>query len=207
MESKRVILILIMLLLIVTLFFLLITPLELSSKECIDDSDCVVFGETGDCNCGCYNKDHLPSGTGGKCFCLAPTSCKCVNGKCEGVFEENCAKEGEQFSLVYEEYPDHCCEGLTEWHSGMDTRISIADECYETGLVAGSPVGTCINCTNGICEDIENPCNCPEDCKGKNKSDFLSIEEFCQSEDWNQTLSKACQEEIYVLDLPICELC
>ena len=50
---------------------------------------------------------------------------------------ETCAKEGEQFSSVYEyEYPEHCCEGLTEWHSGFDTSISIADECYETGLPA-----------------------------------------------------------------------
>ena len=58
------------------------------TKDCINDDDCVVFGKTGDCNCGCYNKDNLPSGSGGECFCLAPTSCKCVNGKCEGVFEE-----------------------------------------------------------------------------------------------------------------------
>lgn len=69
--------------------------------------------------------------------------------------EENCAKEGERFSSVYkDEYPKYCCEGLTEWHSGMDTRFSIADECYETGLPAGSPIGTYINCGNGICEDI-----------------------------------------------------
>ncbi|GAF87117.1 unnamed protein product, partial [marine sediment metagenome] len=37
--------------------------------DCLIDSDCVVFGETGDCNCGCYNKDNLPSSTGGECFC------------------------------------------------------------------------------------------------------------------------------------------
>jgi len=50
---------------------------------------------------------------------------------------ETCAKEGEQFSSVYkDEYPEHCCQGLTEWHSGFDTSISIADECYETGLPA-----------------------------------------------------------------------
>jgi len=127
-----------------------------------------------------------------------------INWRCMGLL--SCAKEGEQFSSVYkDEYPEHCCEGLTEWHSGFDTRISIADECYQTGLLAGSPIGTCINCGNGICEDIENPCNCPEDCKGKNKSDFLGIGEFCQSEDWSQTFSKACEETIR--DFPICELC
>jgi len=123
-----------------------------------------------------------------------------------GSTEESCAKEGEQFLSVHkDEYPERCCKGLTEWNSGFDTSISIADECYETGLPAGFPIGTCINCGNGVCEDIENPCNCPEDCKGKNKSDFLSIEEFCQSEAWSQTLSGACQEGI--IDLPICRLC
>lgn len=122
-----------------------------------------------------------------------------------GCVEEECAEEGEQFSEVYEQYSEHCCEGLTEWNSGFDTRISIADECYETGLLAGSPIGTCINCGNGICEDIENPCNCLEDCIGKDKSDFLATEDFCQSEDWNQTFSEACEETI--AGFPLCELC
>jgi len=117
-----------------------------------------------------------------------------------------CAKEGESFSQVYEDYPEHCCEGLTEWHSGFDTRISIADECYDTGLAAGYPVGTCINCGNDICEDIETLCNCPEDCAGKNKSDYLTVGEFCQSTFWNQTISGACEEDI-IKDSPICELC
>jgi len=60
---------------------------EIGSKACVVDDDCVVFGETGDCNCGCYNRNSLPSGPGGECFCVAPTSCECVNGECEGVFE------------------------------------------------------------------------------------------------------------------------
>jgi len=59
------------------------------SRICISAEDCVVFGETGDCNCGCYNKDNLPSSTGGECFCQAPNSCKCTAGMCEGVFKEN----------------------------------------------------------------------------------------------------------------------
>ena len=56
------------------------------SKNCIRTEDCVVFGESGDCNCGCYHYDALPQTTGGNCFCAAPVSCECVNGICEGVF-------------------------------------------------------------------------------------------------------------------------
>lgn len=66
------------------------------SKNCVNDDDCIVFGKTGDCNCGCYNKNNLPSGTGGECFCLAPDSCKCVEGLCEGVFEEEPSVSKEQ---------------------------------------------------------------------------------------------------------------
>lgn len=57
------------------------------SEVCEIDSDCIVFGEDGDCNCGCYNKEALPTSTGGECFCAAPISCKCINNTCEGIFE------------------------------------------------------------------------------------------------------------------------
>jgi hypothetical protein len=77
-----------------------------------------------------------------------------------------CAKEGENFSKIFiNEYPTDCCEGLTEWDSGMDTRIVENGICVESGLVSGNPVGTCINCGNGVCESIENVCNCPQDCE------------------------------------------
>ena len=58
------------------------------SKDCVVDSDCVVFGEDGECNCGCYNKEILPSRSGGACFCAAPESCDCVDGTCEVVYSE-----------------------------------------------------------------------------------------------------------------------
>lgn len=57
------------------------------SKVCETNEDCVVFGQDGDCNCGCFNKDALPQDSGGACFCAAPTSCECVDGTCEGIFE------------------------------------------------------------------------------------------------------------------------
>ncbi len=180
------------------------------SKDCVDDDDCVVFGETGECNCGCYNKDNLPSGSGGKCFCSAPIDCKCVNNKCEGIFEEinsfeECAKNGE----LLREPDEYCCEGLKEWPI-PDTRFSIADICYEVGQPSKVQMGMCIKCGDGVCGKHsmydENPCNCPEDCKGKNKSMFQSIEEFCQSNDWKISISRACEEEA-IKDSLICKLC
>src|SRR3989344_7546254 len=82
----------------------------------------------------------------------------------------------------------------------MDTSISIADKCYETGLVAGSPVGTCINCGNGVCEDIENPCNCYKDCVGKGKSNYLTVEEF------NRYGYPIYCDETRATDLALCQL-
>ena len=87
-----------------------------------------------------------------------------VSGE-SGNSEADCAKEGETYSKVFtDKYPENCCAGLTEWNSGMDTRKVENGECIETGMAAGSPIGTCLNCGNGICEEIENICNCPKDC-------------------------------------------
>jgi len=250
----------------------------MQNNDCVYDSDCAVFGETGDCNCGCFNRNHIWE-SGGECFRSAPVDCKCVDGICEGIFEGDmshsearqiaeqsecveegnltehvrfsgtnnweidlepfiekegcnpvcvvspiertaeinwrctgvlsCADNGEVFSVVDEKYPDSCCEGLKEWLPIPDTRFSIADACYEVGSPSESNMGLCIKCGDGVCENHltynENPCNCPEDCAGKGKSMFSSIEDFCQSNDWNLSLSKACEETIK--DSPICELC
>jgi len=75
--------------------------IETEAENCENDSDCVVFGEDGDCNCGCFNKNHQWEKEG-DCFCAAPKLCKCVEGKCEGVFEEN--KETAIKNLFAEKY-------------------------------------------------------------------------------------------------------
>jgi len=118
----------------------------------------------------------------------------------------DCANAGEQFSLVYkDEYPEYCCENLKEWSSGMDTRISIGDECYDTMMESGSPIGTCINCGNGVCEDIENICNCPDDCSAEN-SEYVTVEDFCDALVGVKTgLTSMCKEDFF--DLPLCKLC
>jgi len=104
----------------------------------------------------------------------------------------NCAKETERFSKVYtEDYPSECCEGLTEWDSGFDTRISIAGNCYETGLESGNPVGTCINCGNGTCDEREDSCNCPADCSEAEYSDYPTLDDFCSSQ-FSATIISHC---------------
>jgi hypothetical protein len=116
--------------------------------------------------------------------------------------ETICAKEGEQFSVVYkEQYPEKCCAELTEWNSGMDTRISIGSKCYETGALAGSPVGTCINCGDGICGNKENVCNCPQDCTNSSHSLYKSAQDFCAV-----AYNTFCAEEANH-DSALCKLC
>ncbi len=80
---------------------------------------------------------------------------------------KECAEVGEKYSKVYNEYPDSCCEGLTEWEQGMDTRRIEDNVCIVTNLLSGNPVGMCLNCGDGTCEGVENVCNCPSDCPPK----------------------------------------
>lgn len=66
----------------------LVPEVSEGDKECVTDEDCVVFGKTGDCNCGCYNKNYDWKLSHTECARIAPISCKCINNKCGGVFEE-----------------------------------------------------------------------------------------------------------------------
>jgi len=85
---------------------------EAQPEMCVLDEDCILFGETGDCNCGCYLQSEVPTEAGGECFCQAPTSCECIDGKCEGIFLsissfEECSKH----YPVMESYPEQCSTG------------------------------------------------------------------------------------------------
>jgi len=112
-------------------------PISEGSKACAIDDNCVVFGETGDCNCGCYNKDDLPSGTGGECFCAAPTSCECVNAKCEGIFEgitkkQACIDSGGTVSTSLcctntDDFPNLCLVGPCGCAPDYSHEIQICD--------------------------------------------------------------------------------
>lgn len=115
-----------------------------------------------------------------------------------------CAIAGQEFSKVFtDEYPGLCCKGFTEWDSGFDTRISVAGSCYETGALAGNPVGTCISCGNGICNTSESVCNCPQDCSGGEASDFETVSQFCE----NSSIVSECKNNPEISNLEICNLC
>lgn len=51
-------------------------------KTCTTDEDCITKGETGQCGCGCYNKESTPK-IEGECFCAKPQACQCVKNQCE----------------------------------------------------------------------------------------------------------------------------
>jgi len=119
------------------------TPISEGSKDCVNDNDCVVFGETGDCNCGCYNENNLPSSTGGECFCAAPVSCECVNGKCEGFFEDPeqaCVNSGGTVTvgkccLATDDFPNLCLVGPCGCSPEYSHDIQICDcgegKCFD----------------------------------------------------------------------------
>ena len=67
MKNTTILVLIVLIAAIIALYTLANPPITEGSKDCATDEDCVAFGETGDCNCGCYNKNNLPSGTGGEC--------------------------------------------------------------------------------------------------------------------------------------------
>ncbi len=92
-------------------------------------------------------------------FCIFPDEKKCemeafYEGECgeDYVKELECAAEGES-KLPGRE----CCPGLVP---KQDVRMKSDGSCaiLETW-------GVCLPCGNGACDQSENICNCPEDCK------------------------------------------
>ena len=119
------------------------------------------------------------------------------------IEEDVCGKEGKFFSENnLEGYVNSCCDGFLGYVAGTNLSVSVEDVCYGTNLLNNNSLGICLNCGNGVCEEIENVCNCPEDCIGKNLSGFNDSWEFFESEGW----------ELYCGDddsknLPLCLLC
>ena len=112
----------------------------------------------------------------------------------------DCAGQGETIDFTDSLTPNECCEGLDDVN--VQTAISIADECYWTGMSSGAPILTCSDCGNGICEDAESVCGCAEDCSGKGVSDYNTIQEFCDND-----YERSCENIPDVMELELCALC
>jgi hypothetical protein len=113
---------------------------------------------------------------------------------------ELCAKQGETYVFTDPNTPNQCCEGLVDVND--PDSVSVADECYWDGRESGFPGGVCSNCGNGICEEVEGVCGCPEDCVGNEKSRFNTVQEFC-----DEGYAIFCDDVPEVLDLEVCKLC
>ena len=114
-----------------------------------------------------------------------------------------CAGQGEQtfdWDTPITEYKG-CCEGLDNVLS--TDSISVADKCYWTGTESGVPFEICSNCGNGICENVEGVCGCPEDCAGKGLSNYKTNQDFCQSDDYDAS----CKDLPEGMELELCNLC
>ena len=115
-----------------------IKPLD-NAKSCIEDNDCMIFGESGDCNCGCFNKEYDWEKQGA-CFCAAPSSCKCIEGKCEPVFED--------ISLSYEIKP--CGTEVTEELNPYDESTLGIKEVNWKGNILEIKAYVSINCAEEV---------------------------------------------------------
>jgi len=88
-----------------------------------------------------------------KCM-LNGTGCWSDNFSCDFPCQEYSCKKAGESSFVF-----GCCEGLKE----ITPIIAYDEECNEIGCTGCTSV--CSDCGNNICEEWENKCNCPEDCK------------------------------------------
>ncbi len=111
----------------------------------------------------CDNLDEMEC-AGVQEFCFQDYSDDGEYDKCLPLdyYSEHCIEEGEYFSAIPNSYAvqPKCCEGLESlWKVNLETN----PDCEAT--TGGSVV--CVkkdNCGNGECKEIENKCNCPEDC-------------------------------------------
>jgi len=91
-------------------------------------------------------------------FAATPSSENIINEQV--INEKSCVQSGksaDEYSFGKYIGPKKCCEGLEK----------IPAKDYEDGkCYVLFDVGTvCSECGNDICEEWENPCNCPKDCK------------------------------------------
>ena len=112
----------------------------------------------------------------------------------------SCGVQGQTINFANPLNPNECCDGLKDVNT--QDSVSVADECYWSGTESGAPILTCSNCGNGICEDVESVCGCAEDCIGKDKSDYDTVQQFC-----NEGYERYCNDLPDGFELDLCNLC
>ncbi len=119
-----------------------------------------------------------------------------------GIFSppSNCIKQGETFDFPENQSSKECCAGLKAVN--IQDIVSVEEKCYWNGKSSGARIITCSNCGNGICEDVESVCGCKEDCIGKEKSDYKTVQEFC-----TDGFDLYCDKMTEGTDLDLCNLC
>lgn len=110
-----------------------------------------------------------------------PAQMKCENNACVDV---GCVEVGGMIpGAISPEYRERmateCCVGLER----IGYFKNYNADCNPV-LLVGGPAGVCSDCGNGICEEWESKCNCPEDCS----------QEVCRDENY------PCTPE----DIPCC---
>ena len=112
----------------------------------------------------------------------------------------NCGTQGESIDFTDTSTPNECCFGLRNVNN--QDSFSIADECYWAGTVTGKPILACSACGNGICENVESVCGCPQDCTGKGESIYGTVPDFCE-----EGYEKYCGFSSEGAELELCKLC
>ncbi len=184
--------------------FLVVPTAPENPKACSSDADCVVFGESGDCNCGCFNKGYDWTSQG-ECFCAAPEACQCVDGRCEAVSDvinsfQECVDAGYP---VMESYPRQCatpdgrtfteiigceedgdCVAATCCHPSECVHVSLAPDCSDVFCTEECAPGT-MDCGCGECACIDGECRVnwtPADDCSCNGMSFSRAKEISESE-------------------------
>ncbi len=107
--------------------------------------------------------NKLPISNGRNCFN------ENVSKSYDGV---GCVEKYEMFDGI--NFKDAvCCEGLVEIKPDLEPKSclpykvetkgsdGLGEDCY---FGAMHPLGLCMPCGDGVCEPLENWCNCPADC-------------------------------------------
>ncbi|MBR9702361.1 hypothetical protein GOV13_05570 [Candidatus Pacearchaeota archaeon] len=155
------------------------------SKTCIVEPGKAYYPGTEKC-CGDLKSIFGSELEDGRCWCIednnncggAPICAPCGNGNCENEYNEdkcNCPEDCDventlcvvEGGILLPNDGQSCCGDLdTRWNYNVLEDGSC--ESIQKPSVSGKGFvhqGICIRCGNGKCEEGENGCNCPEDCR------------------------------------------